>query len=305
MKTINAIRILSASFALALLVSGNAAAQQTKVVVIPLAGDDVQPSFRIVPTTANEEAATSGRLEFTSDKNPSPRSNWGKVCNDCFEGNNDCFVAPIPSTNAASIAVCKDLGYLTGQALTSAPNNTGGLGFTLDDVICPDGAQSFSECSSREFNTSNCVAGEEVDIQCFAEAPKIVVPGFTLDCSAGFSNPDANRFENIDDSDLNTPFLFEKPTGSATVLLRWGFTPAEGDGRPPTINVQVRSTPYQGTEFEETMVCDGSTEFLRNGSAIPSIVIGENGFQWRMTTDITTSAAGVMNVADIVFELIP
>ncbi|MDB4512058.1 scavenger receptor cysteine-rich domain-containing protein [Arenicella sp.] len=216
-KIVSRVKKLSIGVALSILVSGSIFAQ-TKVVVIPLAGQDVeevrQPSFRIVPTTINEEAATSGRLEFTSDDNPSPKSDWGKVCDDCFAGANNCAATPTPITDAASVAVCKDLGYETG---ISVPNlgSTGMLDFSLDDVVCPEGASSFDDCTSAPFNTHNCSVGEEVYIQCLISVPEIVYPGFTWSCEGLTGNlpsfPD--QFNDLDDSDLANPVIIAAPFG--------------------------------------------------------------------------------------------
>lgn len=88
-------------------------------------GDDVvkQPSFRIVPTTVSNEAATSGRLEYSADSNPTPSSNWGKVCDDCFDGvdggvcrRNGQIVTALSKHNGAVVA-CTEMGQATGISL--------------------------------------------------------------------------------------------------------------------------------------------------------------------------------------------
>lgn len=284
-----------------LLFTGVVAAQNT-VVVIPLQGDDVvrNPSFRIVPDVATGEAATSGRLEFTADANPGPASNWGKVCDDCFEGDNSCPTTPPPSTHAAAHAVCRDLGYATGFVNTSGPNATGSLGFSLDDVVCPDGAASFSDCTSRAVNTHNCSSGEEVTIECTVELPRVVIPGATLNCALGFSNPGSNDFTNLNDTDPLNPVV-EDTASEDTLLLRWSFI--DDPFETNTVSVRILAIPALGPNYDREVPCDGSPSTIRGNESFT--IQGETGLTWRVSTTISEPSAGVLEIGDITIELVP
>lgn len=154
------IKSVSASVVLALF-SINVHAHD-KVVVIPIEGDNPAPQFRIVPWGTGTTEANRGRLEYTADTNPTPRSTWGTVCDDCFAGDNDCDI-DTPGTHAAANAVCNDLGYELGL-LDNSFGNTGNLDFTLNDVRCPSGADSFRDCTST--SVDNCSASEQVGVNC-------------------------------------------------------------------------------------------------------------------------------------------
>eukprot|EP01051_Picozoa_sp_SAG22_P003500 SAG22_NODE_172_length_16609_cov_14.370806_2_plen_2010_part_00 len=78
---------------------------------------------------------------------------WGAVCDDIFDSN----------TNAA-IAFCATLGYSGG---TQYDTTHGSDEFAADDITCPNGASSISECSSsRVPYTDNCGDSETVGIYC-------------------------------------------------------------------------------------------------------------------------------------------
>lgn len=128
------------------------------LVVIPITGGDADlPQFRIVPTGVTTDA-NRGRLEYTADKNPAPQSIWGNVCDDGFDGSRS---TPI---NAAANAVCQDIGYKAG-VLDDNYQSTGGLGFSLDEVTCPYGADSLSDCTY--ITNHNCSAPEQIGVHCF------------------------------------------------------------------------------------------------------------------------------------------
>ena len=184
-----------------------------KVVVIPMAGDDAKVSaFRIVPTDDDPPVAGRGRLEYTADPKPSGTSLWGKVCDDCFEAT-ACSAAPItPTTHSAAQAVCRDLGFDSGLVDQSDISATTPSNFySLDDVRCPDGALSFSQCTSSV--EENCVTNEEVFIECFTanNAPEIRFDGFTWSCATGVVGslpafPNSQYFD-IDDGNSLNPVL--------------------------------------------------------------------------------------------------
>lgn len=140
----------------------SASMAQNTVVVIPLAGDDyTPPQFRIVGRGTG--TVQFGRLEYTADKTPDVNSLWGTVCADVFENN----------SNAAN-AICKDLGYSSGgtPALASPGFFDAGTGFIiLDDVLCPNGAESFSNCSHRPYFTHDCDHSRDIGISCTPNAP--------------------------------------------------------------------------------------------------------------------------------------
>jgi len=300
LKLCNSVNLFSISLVLLLLISNNSFAQKV-VVVVPLAGDDVvrSPSFRIVPTTANDEAATSGRLEFTSDENPTPKSNWGKVCDDCFEGNNFCPLPPTPPrTHSAAVAVCKDLGYETGIALTGALNSIGSLGFSLDNVVCPDNAQSFDECTSSTFNTSNCILGEEVDIQCFAESPKIVFPGFTLDCAV---EEDVSPFDfsRINDNDLSNPLLEDTFDDD---VVRSGANVVDFGGGDVRTTFFLEATGGGSGNYLLELIC--LTGAIDRNTSDTLLVSGTSGLRWKVSTSLSHTASTI-TVSDIIFELNP
>ena len=137
-------------------------AQSTKVVVVPIGGDEPAPSFRIVPAGSTTEA-NRGRLEYTNDRNPTPQSDWGTVCDDCFSSvSAGCTTLANP--NAAAHAICKDLGFVTGFSDTSFASS-GSLDFTLDNVICPENADSFKDCNA-DTSFHNCTAPEQAGVDC-------------------------------------------------------------------------------------------------------------------------------------------
>lgn len=186
------------------------------VVVVPLGSDDAKvPAFRIVPTDDDPPVAGRGRLEYTADPKPSGISLWGKVCDDCFEGSVGCSTGS-HKTHSAAHAVCKDLGFDSGLVDvndTSAATSTDF--FALDDVICPDGAQSFSQCTST--TNENCASGEEVFIECFTAPPEIRLSGFTWSCATGlvgsFPAMPNNQWVDIDDTNPLNPVLIAGSTG--------------------------------------------------------------------------------------------
>jgi hypothetical protein len=185
-----------------------------KVVVVPLLESTAaSPQFRI---TATDEMPIvgEGRLEYTSDSKPDSRSIWGSVCNHCFEGADNCSnVGFAPKSVSAAMAICNDIGFSGGRVL---PDNTSARTdsnfFALDDVVCPDGAGSFSDCSSTE--VENCSSGDEVYIECTTTKPRIYFPGFTWSCADGFITgavpaiPDFD-FMKIDDTDPLNPAIVE------------------------------------------------------------------------------------------------
>lgn len=139
-----------------------------KVVVISLEDDAAAPQFRIVPTGVTTEA-NRGRLEYTADKKPTPQSIWGTVCDGCFSGDSDCNATPIPSTNAASNAVCQDMGYAAG-VLDDNYGNTTTLRPSLGKVVCQDGATGLSDCTFFS-HSGFCQSSDFVGVHCFTTLP--------------------------------------------------------------------------------------------------------------------------------------
>ncbi|MCH2189641.1 MAG: scavenger receptor cysteine-rich domain-containing protein [Gammaproteobacteria bacterium] len=153
------------SFYLFLFVFPIVSIAQNKVVVVPI-GDDlpkvVGSKFRIVPeedTEGDGRQASDGRLEYRIgnlydlDKND---YSWGTVCDDNFDDND----------NAAN-AICQDLGYASGVLRGSENISDGeGVPIALDDISCPSGATSFSDCSSNDLFIHNCDHGEDVGVTC-------------------------------------------------------------------------------------------------------------------------------------------
>ena len=288
-------KTLTISYFLAVVaVVSSTAYAHNKVVVIPMAGEDFKaPPFRIVQTRPNAEAG-EGRLEFTSDKNPRPKSTWGKVCDDCFEGGNDCHAPMTPKTHSAASAVCKDLGYQTGVALTGDAGGHGALDFSLDEVVCPVGAQSFDECTSAPVNTHNCNVGEEVNVHCLATLPKIVVPRFHVGC---FNSGDYEPFKHskINDSDLTSPAV--EPSVTEDVI----DMNARVD--PGTMLISLVPTDGGTGGYQFTYDCQSFT--LTSQTNQPLTVKGTSGLEWVISTTVAESSQGFVTVEDIVFELAP
>lgn len=142
-----------------------------KVVVIPTGGDSSAPQFRIVPWGSAATETNRGRLEYTADPDPTPQSTWGTVCDTCFAGNVNCVV-DTPSKNAAATAVCMDLGYPLGFVDTSY-GNTGSLPPILDEVRCPDGADSFKDCTSS--TPALCTSANQVGVNCTLDAKTVFI----------------------------------------------------------------------------------------------------------------------------------
>ena len=140
----------------------NGALAHNKVVVVPLGGDEATPpQFRIIGTGGSDGKVFTGRLEFTADTSPDANSLWGTVCDDVFDHNN----------NAAS-AICQDLGFTSGGAVVGSGSVTDGAGFIiLDEVLCPNGADSFSDCTHNPYNVNNCAHNEDVGVTCIPNAP--------------------------------------------------------------------------------------------------------------------------------------
>ncbi len=168
-------QVIISIIAFSVLVALNVHAQQTKVVVIPLGGDEPSPSFRIVPgaTTSvlngNPVDPDRGRLEYTFDPNPDPTSLWGTVCE---YGLDDYY--------KVGDAICKDLGYRGGNTMLSAsiiPGTSENVIISMDQVACPDGASSFSQCSFRKYfgleaggtPEGNCTHDNDIGINCYGK----------------------------------------------------------------------------------------------------------------------------------------
>ncbi|MEE9447499.1 MAG: scavenger receptor cysteine-rich domain-containing protein [Arenicellales bacterium] len=140
----------------------SSASAHDKVVVIPLGGDDAPlPQFRIIGLGGSDGQVYNGRLEFTADTTPDQNSLWGTVCDDMFSNNN----------NAAN-AICQDLGFSSGGTVLQANNTPDGTGFViLDDVVCPNGADSFSDCTHNDYHVKDCGHSEDVGVVCTPNAP--------------------------------------------------------------------------------------------------------------------------------------
>lgn len=148
------------------LVTPFTAQAQNKVVVVPL---DATPSavpnqFRIVPEpdiNGDGLQASDGRLEVRIGHLFDLKTNeyvHGTVCDDSFDRND----------NAAN-AICQDLGYSGGVLRDSEKITDGkeGTPIVLDNVECPDGATSFSQCTANTFLEHNCEHSEDVGVTCF------------------------------------------------------------------------------------------------------------------------------------------
>ena len=106
---------------------------------------DMAGSTRTVEVRIRE-GGTRGVLQVNIDG-----GGWDAVCDDGFGG---------PEANAA----CRQLGFSSG---TSYDTTHGDDSFALDDLDCPTGATSLSECSThREPYEDNCGDGETVGIDC-------------------------------------------------------------------------------------------------------------------------------------------
>lgn len=163
---VNIVKSILAAYVLSIFSIG-VYAQTTKVVVIPMMGDNPAPQFRIVSAGSTTEA-NRGRLEYTADPNPSPQSTWGRVCSDCLDGT--CGAGS--ERNSAATAICKDMGYTTG-ILDNSFWDSGSLGFLLDSVICPEGANSFRDCSSSK--EIDCSVYDQAGVYClYIAASKLV-----------------------------------------------------------------------------------------------------------------------------------
>lgn len=139
---------------------------QNRVVVVPLdASPGIVPNqFRIVPEPDAEGdglQASDGRLEIRIGHQFDLKANdyiYGTVCDDIFDDNN----------NAAN-AICQDLGY-SGGVLRDSNDITDGAAespIALDNIECPNGATSFSQCTSNRLLEHNCDHEEDVGVTCF------------------------------------------------------------------------------------------------------------------------------------------
>jgi len=284
----------------------NSIAQNT-VVVVPLIESVVvppSPSFRIVSTDDDPPVVGRGRLEYTTASNPGGTSLWGKVCDDCFAGNNSCPSATTPSTHAAAQAVCRDLGFDSGlidvnDTTAQTPVNF----FSLDNVTCPDGALSFSQCTSS--TVENCASGEEVFVECFndANSPEIRFDGFTWSCATGlvgsFPALPNSQFIDIDDTNPLDPVLITAAFGVGA--MRYGFEES-GSELLVIFNGPSRNRSYNSSssgqnscpepitvatesfEFEVTGLGTGLTWLVSGGWFVENNVFNFNELVFRLKT---------------------
>ena len=80
---------------------------------------------------------------------------WGAVCDDGFN-------------SAAAQSFCHDMGFSSWSQGTQYDTTHGSDSFALDDIICPSGADSVSDChvSGHGAYSDNCSDGETVGIDC-------------------------------------------------------------------------------------------------------------------------------------------
>ena len=95
------------------------------------------------------EGGARGVLQFRIDD-----GEWDAVCDDHFAADE-------------AHAICVILGYASG---TQYDARHGDNSFAVDDLHCPRGATSVSECSTgMNPYTDNCSDGETVGLQCSGE----------------------------------------------------------------------------------------------------------------------------------------
>lgn len=273
-----------------------------KVVVVPLGGDEKVSQFRIV-ATKDPVVAGQGRLEYTDDDKPDGQSLWGKVCEDCFEGENVCPTNPAPSTDKAAQLVCKDLGFATGVVDTADTSANDGVDFfSLDDFSCADGATSIDDCTSGTGH--NCFAGLEVYIQCLTSVPEIVYPGFTWSCSGltGVFPSFPDQFNDLDDSDIRNPVIIAAPFGDGE--FRQGF-----DEFPSSFSAFIRDFPSGNLEFvyeSHRPSPEGSPEcpdpLTVDSDSWSFEVSSETGRIWTVTGSYNATVSEV-TFEDLVFRL--
>ena len=90
-----------------------------------------------------------GALEMSFDG-----QNWDAVCDDMFTDNNN-----------AVTAVCLQLGF-DGGKYSHFSTTHGSNSFAADDIQCPPGSTSLSQCTMGDPYSHNCADTETVGIDC-------------------------------------------------------------------------------------------------------------------------------------------
>lgn len=191
-----------------------------RVVVVPLQGENVvkQPPFRLVPLELNVDgsAPSSGRLQFTQDLDPTPKSAWGDVCSGCFEGDSSNCENTSLREDTASRLVCTDLGYSSGIFQRQTSLQQGVAAQILSNVQCVDSATTFSDCAYEMVEA--CDAGQAVAIKCFNKVPSFELPAQTVECGSDFAATGGSltylfgvASGQINDSDLTSSKFEELP----------------------------------------------------------------------------------------------
>lgn len=283
-----------------------------KVVVISMAGDDAKSSqFRIVKTKNNAPIG-HGRLEYSNDSNPTAKSLWGAVCDDCFDGT-QCPGPTPPSSITAAIAICKDLGFAYGQENSRANGQITDVGlFTLDDVNCPAGANSFSQCTATTDAASiNCSAGESVYIECSDTLPKLVMPGFKWSCASGvhdgptYSFP--SDFVDFDDSDMNNLKFVSASFGEGVIsptddlnIVRENSYTLKPSGE--TTGDKLKFSAYNNSPSNNCP--DPLTTSLTVARNANMVITSTTGKKWSLKASVSVSN-NVATFSPLVVELIP
>ncbi len=302
MTTLNHILL---SVILSVILFTHSAFAHNKVVVIPLGETTsnientvkIRPSFRIIDTSNTGEAPTLGRLEYTSDERPSSKSVWGKVCDDCFEGGHGDCPATSNSPHSAAIAVCKDLGFDRGEVLPDGiASSTGALDFTLDNVVCPTGSNSFTDCTSEHHNSGSgmCSLGDEVTIAC-SNDPVVVDPGkITLDdktVSCGQSEGRIDLFpQEYNRLITGMPPSIAAGTNTDFDIRDRSIVTELGD---PVVLLEVNTTRIFDRNYDCSGISPSSNETVDFSFATNS------GVTWRVTGNITISGGSPNGIGGI------
>ena len=117
------------------------------------------PKFRI-----SEDSCTSGACDSSSvsegrlEVSFSDGSVWGTVCDDGFNDN-------------VADTICREMGFAHGTMLHETNFHPGDFSQTIlmDNIVCPNGAASFSGCTSE--GAHDCRHAEDVGLTCTISEP--------------------------------------------------------------------------------------------------------------------------------------
>ncbi|MEM7561693.1 MAG: scavenger receptor cysteine-rich domain-containing protein [Pseudomonadota bacterium] len=299
-----------------LAVSIPSAVGQTRVVVIPLGGDEGNPQARIVRSQDNDynEIFRFGVLEYTDDTSGDPTSNWGRVCGKDEFGNHLSNV----QLNAIAFAACRDLGYEDGVAVRSPHRFTSpGVGpansvldainngansdrpIVYSDMSCPANASSMRQCTAST-NVGSCTVEDAIGIYCLTgetdKARTTLLTNADSDISGHDNDGTSSRtagidlgFVRIDSSDNADPSVLLSGSNVPTPTLE---SPSEIEQAEVLLEIRIIES---GATHTLIIQPPGNTDAQNEYFRISYDTVGS-------LNDINAANAPRVDPADFIFE---